>query len=64
VWPGALLVDGDFAGTWRRAGPKLDIDAWRRLSRGERDAVETEAASLPIPDLRNGLHVAWNVPPG
>jgi hypothetical protein len=64
VWPGALLVDGDFVGTWRRAGPKLDIDAWRRLSIGERDAVEAEAASLPVPGLKNGLRVEWSAAPG
>ena len=49
VWPGALLVDGDIAGTWRRAGPVLTIETWRRLSRPERQAVEAEAASLPLP---------------
>lgn len=60
VWPGALLVDGDFAGTWRRAGPKLDIVTWRRLSSEERAAVEAEAAALPVPGLKKGLSVAWS----
>jgi len=49
VWPGALLVDGDIAGTWRRAGSAVSIETWRRLSRPERQAVEAEAASLPLP---------------
>ena len=49
VWPGALLVDGDIAGTWRRAGAAVTIETWRRLSRPERHAVEAEAASLPLP---------------
>jgi hypothetical protein len=48
VWPGALLVDGDIAGTWRRAGPVVTIETWRRLSRPERQAVDAEAASLPL----------------
>jgi hypothetical protein len=48
VWPGALLVAGEVAGTWRRDQAKVSIQAWRRLSRGERDAVEAEAASLPV----------------
>src|SRR6185503_17650915 len=28
VWPGALLVDGEIRGTWRRAKHTLRIDAW------------------------------------
>ena len=34
VWPGALLVDGEIRGTWRRAHHTVRIDAWARLSRG------------------------------
>lgn len=49
VWPGALLVDGAIAGTWRRADAAVSIETWRRLSRAERDAVEAEVASLPLP---------------
>jgi hypothetical protein len=49
VWPGALLVDGVIAGTWRRADAAVSIDTWRRLSRAERDAVEAEVAALPLP---------------
>ena len=32
VWPGAVLVNGEVAGTWRRAGAVVTIQAWRRLS--------------------------------
>ncbi len=32
VWPGALLVDGVIAGTWRRADAAVSIETWRRLS--------------------------------
>jgi hypothetical protein len=48
VWPGALLINGDIAGTWRRAEAAVSIDTWRRLSRHEREAVEAEVASLPV----------------
>ena len=50
VWPGALLVDGEIIGTWRRAGSTFTIQAWKRLSRTARDAVLAEAESLPLPD--------------
>ena len=33
VWPGALLVDGEIRGTWRRANHVVRIDTWARLSR-------------------------------
>jgi hypothetical protein len=32
VWPGALLVEGETVGTWRRAGHVLMIQPWHRLS--------------------------------
>jgi len=59
VWPGALLVDGEVVGTWRRAGPKVDVDAWRSLTPAERDAVEAEAASLPLAGLQGKIVVRW-----
>jgi hypothetical protein len=59
VWPGAVLVDGEIVGTWRRAQADLTIESWRRLSPGERAAVEAEAASLPLPDLRTDIRVRW-----
>ena len=31
VWPGAVLVEGEVAGTWRRAGAVVTIKTWRRL---------------------------------
>jgi len=51
VWPGALLVDGTIVGTWRRADAAVSIETWRRLSRLERQAVEAEVATLPLPGL-------------
>jgi hypothetical protein len=60
VWPGAVLVAGEVAGTWRRAQANLTIQAWRRLSRAERDAVEAEATSLPVPGADVGIAVRWD----
>lgn len=59
VWPGALLVDGEIRGTWRRARHIVRIDAWARLSRAARAATEAEAQSLPLPDLERPLEVVW-----
>jgi DNA glycosylase AlkZ-like len=59
VWPGAMLVSGEIAGTWRRAGPNVTIRSWRRLTADERAAVEAEASSLPLPDLRSAMRVTW-----
>ncbi|MFN7997378.1 MAG: crosslink repair DNA glycosylase YcaQ family protein [Bryobacteraceae bacterium] len=58
VWPGALLVGGEIVGTWRRSGAEVSIDVWRRLARMEREAVETEAASLPL-SLDGPIRVRW-----
>jgi hypothetical protein len=58
VWPGAVLVDGKVAGTWRRAGAVVKVDAWRRLPKAARDGVEAEVASFPMPDLGR-LRVSW-----
>jgi hypothetical protein len=59
VWPGALLVEGEIRGTWRRAQHTVQIDAWARLSRAQRDAVEAEARALPLP-LDRPIDVVWN----
>jgi hypothetical protein len=59
VWPGAVLVSGEIVGTWRRAQAKLTIEAWRRLTRAERDAVETEAQSLPLPGIEGEIVTSW-----
>jgi hypothetical protein len=59
VWPGALLVSGELAGTWRRAQGDLSLEPWRRLTKAERAAVEEEAASLPLPGLAAPVAVRW-----
>jgi Winged helix DNA-binding domain len=60
VWPGALLVGGEIVGTWRRASAVVAIQTWRRLSTAEREAVEAEAESLPLPGLNDRLVVRWD----
>src|SRR6266536_3887118 len=60
VWPGALLVKGEIRGTWRRAHHTVRIDAWARLSRGTRDAIEAEANALPLPGVERPIEVVWN----
>jgi hypothetical protein len=60
VWPGAVLVDGEVCGVWRRAGSVLTVGSWRRLSAGEREAVEAEVASLPLPALDGPIVVRWD----
>ena len=62
VWPGALLVDGEIAGTWRRANQKVSVQPWRRLTEEEREAVEAEAASLPLPGVQGRIVVSWDEP--
>ncbi len=49
VWPGAVLVAGEVAGIWRRAGGRLDVDVWHSLTPGQREALDAEAASFPLP---------------
>jgi hypothetical protein len=60
VWPGAVLVAGEVVGTWRRARTNLTIQPWRRLTRAERDAVEAEAESLPLPGIEGQIVVRWD----
>ena len=59
VWPGALLVEGEIRGTWRRTQHSVRIESWARLSRGARDAVEAEARALPLPVDRE-IEVGWS----
>ena len=57
VWPGALLVNGEIAGVWRRSATEVSIDTWRRLSPAEWEAVEAEAVSLPLPGLNGEITI-------
>jgi hypothetical protein len=60
VWPGALLVEGEIRGTWRRSQHTVRIDAWTRLSRQRRDAIEAEASTLPLPGIDRRIEVLWD----
>jgi DNA glycosylase AlkZ-like len=59
VWPGALLVDGEVRGTWRRSNAVVDVDPWGSMSRADRERVESEAASLPLPGIERDIRVRW-----
>jgi hypothetical protein len=59
VWPGAVLVAGEIVGTWRRTKTELSVRPWRRLTRAERDAVEAQAHSLPLPGVDGQMAVHW-----
>jgi hypothetical protein len=59
VWPGALLVGGELAGTWRRADAVVSISPWRPLTPVECEMVQAEAESLPLPGLRARIQVLW-----
>jgi len=59
VWPGALLVEGEIRGTWRRAQHTARVETWGRLSRAARDAVEAEASKLPLPGIDRPIEVVW-----
>ena len=58
VWPGAVLVEGEIRGTWRRANHIVRIDAWARLSPATRDAIEAEARSPAAPGVDRQIEVA------
>jgi hypothetical protein len=60
VWPGALLVEGEIRGTWRRARHTVRIDAWTALSRRMREAIEAEASALPLPGVDRRIEVVWD----
>ncbi|HVU76380.1 MAG TPA: crosslink repair DNA glycosylase YcaQ family protein [Gaiellaceae bacterium] len=60
VWPGALLVDGEIAGTWRRANHVVRVETWARLPPAAREAVEAEASTLPLPGLARAVSVVWD----
>jgi winged helix DNA-binding protein len=59
VWPGAILVAGEVRGTWRRAHDVVTAQQWGRFAREEREAVEREASSLPLPGLERRIVVRW-----
>ena len=59
VWPGALLLEGEIAGVWRRQQANVSIEPWRSLTPAERQAIEAEAVSLPLPGLEGAIVTRW-----
>ena len=59
VWPGALLVNGEIVGVWRRSAGEISIQVWSRISSSERESVESEAVSLPLPGLNGPIAIRW-----
>lgn len=60
VWPGAILLDGEIAGTWRRADHVFRLASWRALSSVEREALEAEAHALPLPGIERDFDIRWD----
>lgn len=60
VWPGALLVEGEIVGIWRRASAHVTIEAWQPLSPAQHAAVEAEAAALPLADHHGQIQIRWS----
>ena len=48
VWPGALLVNGELVGTWRRQVGRVTVRAWRPLAPEVKETVEEEVSGMPI----------------
>ncbi len=59
VWPGAVLIDGEIRGTWRRADEIVRVEPWGAWAPGLREAVEAEAAGMPLPGLAGRIVVRW-----
>ena len=59
VWPGAILVDGEVVGTWRRSNAVIDLSPWRPLSAHDIGRVEAEAAGLPLPGFVGRIEIRW-----
>lgn len=59
VWPGAVLVEGEIVGTWRRAGAEVSVEPWTTVTEPARRAVETEAEGFPLPDVEGRIRVRW-----
>ena len=59
VWPGAVLVEGEVVGTWRRAQAVVTVEPWRKFTAAQRDAIEAEAVSMPLPGLPGPMRVRW-----
>lgn len=59
VWPGAVLLQGEIVGTWRRSEHKVTVHPWRPLIRAQREEVEGEADSMPLPGVTRRVSLTW-----
>jgi hypothetical protein len=59
VWPGALLVRGEIVGIWQRADERVSIKPWHKMNGSDRQLVEVEAMSMPLPGLKRPISVTW-----
>lgn len=60
VWPGALLINGEVVGTWRRSNALMTVQPWRSLTAVEQAAVEAEGQSLPLPGIAGQIAIRWD----
>jgi len=58
VWPGALLVNGELVGTWRRQVGRVTVRAWRPLEPKVKEAVEEEVSRMPIESTKK--EIRWS----
>lgn len=56
---GVVLVDGEIRGLYRRQQAKVTVTPFEPLSSRQREAVEEEAGSLPIPGAVGRITVVW-----
>ncbi len=61
--PGVVLLAGEIVGTWRQrtAGSrdlKVEVDAWTRLTRAQRDELEQDASVVAATRSRRA-QIAW-----
>jgi hypothetical protein len=59
VWPGAVLLDGEIVGTWRRSGHKVTVHPWQPFDQTGWELIEAEAASMPLPGVDRPVTVTW-----
>jgi hypothetical protein len=59
VWPGAVLVDGEIVGVWRRSAHVVTVTPWTRTKMQLRSRIEAAATALPVP-VDRPISVAWN----
>src|SRR2546427_10196099 len=58
VWPGALMVNGEIVGAWRRQGGRVTVRGWRPVEPSVKEAVGEEVSGMPIESARK--EVLWS----